>query len=469
MSAAQPASVRKTRRASSSATSQVTARVKRSATIVSTAACSSREPCPLPRSPASTVSSISSPSVTGSQSGSVAGVVIANPTTRLRSSATSARCRASAGMGERVAPELGEVGDAEVTRGRHQPGVRRGPGARLDLGDRVGVVGPGDPDRDIGRGTAHGCILAAGAVLHPRGNDAIQCHNAGSVVDVYGNDFGSDQPDVAPVEKGSHDEQAFSALLADEGRVEPRDDMPEAYRKSLVRQIAQHAHSEIIGMQPEGNWISRAPSLRRKAILMAKVQDEAGHGLYLYAAAETLGVDRADLVDQLHSGRQKYSSIFNYPTLTWADVGRDRLARRRRRDHQPGAAVPLLLRPLRPRHGPGVQGGVLPPAAGLRDPPHPLPRHGGSEGDGPGRRGPLLVAGADDVRPARRRLAELRAVDGLGDQALLQRRAAPAFRRHDRAAGRGARADAARPRPPVERRDRALRLRRRSTSPSSSR
>jgi ring-1,2-phenylacetyl-CoA epoxidase subunit PaaA len=97
--------------------------------------------------------------------------------------------------------------------------------------------------------------------------------------------------------------------------------MPQAYRKSLIRQIAQHAHSEIIGMQPEGNWISRAPSLRRKAILMAKVQDEAGHGLYLYAAAETLGVDRADLVDQLHSGRQKYSSIFNYPTLTWADVG----------------------------------------------------------------------------------------------------------------------------------------------------
>jgi ring-1,2-phenylacetyl-CoA epoxidase subunit PaaA len=110
-------------------------------------------------------------------------------------------------------------------------------------------------------------------------------------------------------------------LLAHEGRVEPRDAMPEAYRRTLVRQIAQHAHSEIIGMQPEGNWISRAPSLRRKAILMAKVQDEAGHGLYLYAAAETLDVDREDLLDQLHTGRQKYSSIFNYPTLTWADVG----------------------------------------------------------------------------------------------------------------------------------------------------
>ena len=114
---------------------------------------------------------------------------------------------------------------------------------------------------------------------------------------------------------------AFDDLLTADGRVEPRDEMPDGYRRTLVRQIAQHAHSEIIGMQPEGNWISRAPSLRRKAILMAKVQDEAGHGLYLYAAAETLGVDRADLLDQLHTGRQKYSSIFNYPTLTWADVG----------------------------------------------------------------------------------------------------------------------------------------------------
>jgi ring-1,2-phenylacetyl-CoA epoxidase subunit PaaA len=113
----------------------------------------------------------------------------------------------------------------------------------------------------------------------------------------------------------------FEALIAAEARIEPRDQMPDAYRRSLIRQIAQHAHSEIIGMQPEGNWISRAPSLRRKAILMAKVQDEAGHGLYLYAAAETLGVDRSELLDMLHDGRQKYSSIFNYPTLTWADMG----------------------------------------------------------------------------------------------------------------------------------------------------
>jgi ring-1,2-phenylacetyl-CoA epoxidase subunit PaaA len=116
-------------------------------------------------------------------------------------------------------------------------------------------------------------------------------------------------------------ERHFDALVDGDQRIEPRDWMPEAYRKTLVRQIAQHAHSEIIGMQPEGNWLTRAPSLKRKAILTAKVQDEAGHGLYLYSAAETLGVSRDDLLDLLHSGRQRYSSIFNYPTLTWADVG----------------------------------------------------------------------------------------------------------------------------------------------------
>ena len=113
----------------------------------------------------------------------------------------------------------------------------------------------------------------------------------------------------------------FDATIAADHRIEPRDVMPDDYRKGLVRQIAQHAHSEIIGMQPEGNWITRAPSLKRKAILLAKVQDEAGHGLYLYAAAETLGVTRDELVEMLITGRQKYSSIFNYPTLTWADMG----------------------------------------------------------------------------------------------------------------------------------------------------
>ncbi len=114
---------------------------------------------------------------------------------------------------------------------------------------------------------------------------------------------------------------AFDRTVAAEQRIEPRDWMPDGYRRTLIRQIAQHAHSEIIGMQPEGNWISRAPSLRRKAILLAKVQDEAGHGLYLYAAAETLGIERAELTEKLISGGQKYSSIFNYPTTTFADVG----------------------------------------------------------------------------------------------------------------------------------------------------
>jgi ring-1,2-phenylacetyl-CoA epoxidase subunit PaaA len=156
---------------------------------------------------------------------------------------------------------------------------------------------------------------------------------------VYGNDFGPDQSlldQVADAERelaeaaargreGAPEtgaEQAyFDQIVAAEQKVEPRDWMPAAYRKTLIRQIAQHAHSEIIGMQPEGNWISRAPSLKRKAILLAKVQDEAGHGLYLYAAAETLGIDRDELVDMLIDGRQKYSSIFNYPTLSWADIG----------------------------------------------------------------------------------------------------------------------------------------------------
>jgi len=116
-------------------------------------------------------------------------------------------------------------------------------------------------------------------------------------------------------------QDAFDARIDADGRIEPQDWMPDAYRKTLVRQISQHAHSEIVGMLPEGNWISRAPSLKRKAILMAKVQDEGGHGLYLYSAAETLGTSRDEMLEALHTGRAKYSSIFNYPTLTWADVG----------------------------------------------------------------------------------------------------------------------------------------------------
>ena len=116
-------------------------------------------------------------------------------------------------------------------------------------------------------------------------------------------------------------EQIFNAKIAKGEFIEPKDWMPEKYRKTLIRQISQHAHSETIGMQPEGNFITRAPSLRRKAVLLAKVQDEAGHGLYLYSACETLGITRDELNEQLHTGKAKYSSIFNYPTLTWADMG----------------------------------------------------------------------------------------------------------------------------------------------------
>jgi ring-1,2-phenylacetyl-CoA epoxidase subunit PaaA len=131
-----------------------------------------------------------------------------------------------------------------------------------------------------------------------------------------------DQKDKSPavVEDAAKLAQ-FEQRCATDEKIEPKDWMPEAYRRTLVRQISQHAHSEIIGMQPEGNWITRAPSLKRKAVLISKVQDEAGHGLYLYSAAETLGVSREELTDMLLAGRAKYSSIFNYPTLTWADIG----------------------------------------------------------------------------------------------------------------------------------------------------
>ena len=117
------------------------------------------------------------------------------------------------------------------------------------------------------------------------------------------------------------EQEIFDKKIDDDVRIEPKDWMPEAYRKTLIRQISQHAHSEYVGMLPEANWITRAPTLRRKATLLAKVQDEAGHGLYLYSAMETLGMSREQSIDDLHSGKAKYSSIFNYPTLTWADIG----------------------------------------------------------------------------------------------------------------------------------------------------
>jgi ring-1,2-phenylacetyl-CoA epoxidase subunit PaaA len=132
---------------------------------------------------------------------------------------------------------------------------------------------------------------------------------------------GLDQPAPSIAERSADREAAFLARVDAEEKIEPKDFMPEAYRQTLIRQISQHAHSEIVGMLPEGNWITRAPTLRRKAVLIAKVQDEGGHGMYLYSAAETLGASRAELVDQLLTGKAKYSSIFNYPTPSWADVG----------------------------------------------------------------------------------------------------------------------------------------------------
>lgn len=131
----------------------------------------------------------------------------------------------------------------------------------------------------------------------------------------------SDGKGVKQIEDMTPEEQAFQARIDNDEKIEPKEWMPAGYRENLIRQISQHAHSEIVGQLPEGNWITRAPTLERKAILLAKVQDEAGHGLYLYCAAETLGISRDEMFEQLHSGKAKYSSIFNYPTLTWADIG----------------------------------------------------------------------------------------------------------------------------------------------------
>ncbi|HLQ86135.1 MAG TPA: 1,2-phenylacetyl-CoA epoxidase subunit PaaA [Salinisphaeraceae bacterium] len=138
---------------------------------------------------------------------------------------------------------------------------------------------------------------------------------------MYAQNVDTGSKKLRSLEDMSPEEAAFQRRIDAGSKIEPKDYMPDAYRKTLIRQIGQHAHSEIVGQLPEGNWITRAPTLERKAILLAKVQDEAGHGLYLYSAAETLGVSRDELLAKLHSGEMKYSSIFNYPTLTWADMG----------------------------------------------------------------------------------------------------------------------------------------------------
>ena len=202
----------------------------------------------------------------------------------------------------------------------------------------------------------------------------------------------------------SPEERAFQERIDADIKIEPKDWMPDAYRKTLVRQISQHAHSEIVGMLPEGNWITRAPTLKRKAILMAKVQDEGGHGLYLYAAAETLGVSRDQLIDDLHAGKAKYSSIFNYPTLTWADIGAIGWL-------VDGAAIMNQIPLCRCSYGPYARAMIR-----ICKEESFHQRQGydimitlcqgtaGAEGDGAGRAQPLVVAVADDVRAAATRI-----------------------------------------------------------------
>ena len=173
----------------------------------------------------------------------------------------------------------------------------------------------------------------------------------------------------------------FDAKVAAGERIEPKDWMPDKFRKTVLRQMSQHAHSEVIGMQPEGNWITRAPTLNRKAVLLAKVQDEGGHGLYLYSAAETLGTSREEMVEALHEGRAKYASIFNYPALTWADIGAIGWL-------VDGAAIVNQVSlqrtsygPYARGHGPHLQGGEFSPATGL--PHHDDPDTGQRQSRGP--------------------------------------------------------------------------------------
>ena len=243
----------------------------------------------------------------------------------------------------------------------------------------------------------------------------------------------------------SAEQREFDRLIAADLRIEPRDWMPDAYRKTLIRQISQHAHSEIIGMQPEGNWITRAPSLKRKAILMAKVQDEAGHGLYLYSAAQTLGIDRDTMFEQLITGAAKYSSIFNYTTPTWADMGSIGWL-------VDGAAICNQVPLCRASYGP--YGRAMTRIC--------------KEESFHQRQGFEILLTLMRGTEAQRRMAQesvnrwyapalmmfgppdedspnSSAEHGVEHQAVQQRRPAPAIRRHARAAGRGPRAHAARP------------------------
>ena len=231
---------------------------------------------------------------------------------------------------------------------------------------------------------------------------------------------------------------AFEARIAAGESIEPKDWMPARYRSQLTRMMSQHAHSEIVGMLPEGNWITRAPSLRRKQSLIAKVQDEAGHGLYIYCGTETLGVDRFDLFNQLLDGTAKYSSIFNYPTLSWADMGVIGWL-------VDGAAIVNQTVLAKTSYGPYARAMVrickeenFHKRQGLRDLHRARQWHAGAARDAAGCRGPLLVALAHDVRAVGHELAELRGTPSLEGEAEDERRVAPALRESHRAAGAGA-------------------------------
>ena len=221
--------------------------------------------------------------------------------------------------------------------------------------------------------------------------------------------------------------QAFEARIANGEKIEPGDWMPERYRQQLIRMISQHAHSEVVGMLPEGKWIPHAPTLRRKLVLLAKVQDEAGHGQYLYHAAETLGVTREQMLDELLGGRAKYSSVFNYPTLSWADIGvigwlvdgaaifnQTMLARC---SYGPYSRAMIRICAEETFHKKQGQDMVIRMARGTP----------AQEADGTKRDRPLVVAHADDVRPSRFGLEEHARAGPLGDQDKEQRRAAPGF------------------------------------------
>ncbi len=253
-------------------------------------------------------------------------------------------------------------------------------------------------------------------------------------------------------------EARFQARIDAEEKIEPKDWMPAAYRKNLVRQISQHAHSEVIGMQPEGNWITRAPTLHRKCVLLAKVQDEGGHGLYLYSATETLGVSREELIQALHDGVAKYASIFNYPALTWADIGAIGWL-------VDGAAIVNQVSLQRTSYGPYARGMVRickEESFHQRQGYHimmTLARGSArAEGHGAGRPRSLLVAVTDDVRAPRRGIRPFGAVHEVENKAPDQRRAAPEVRRPERQAGGGDRSHHSRSGPQVERGARPLRL-----------